>query len=252
MKTLKLTAVLCFVLASSVWAGSLPTKKNSSYGDSPGFAATVCLDSGGLETACGGSNVAITEVPFINSNFDHWVFEFEIDNLGDFGLTLTPATNCGNPSCTFDDAGAFVLDPDATAVNIITDLPVTPSCAEIGSSTVEVQVSGNTLFVPCGSDSVGTSTVNVSANNVFFNFPNGGNGLDVFVAEPVAGTASPPSSPLTALAGDTNACTSLSEPLCIGPAVATTPEPGSFVLVGSGLVAVVWLWRRRASSTGKS
>jgi len=213
MKTLKLTGLLCFVLASSMWA-KVPVRGNSTYGIFETPEGTQPFGSEISEfTFC--ATTPDTD-PCPNTN-NMYIFEYLINSQID-SLTLT-----------------------ATAP-IDSDLNRAP-----GFGIYECEDTSSTPPVPCSDPSFNSdfqpglpgSPDEFTAGNVFqqdktitFSFAPGFNnvGLVLYVAED---SASLPSTPTP----------------CIDCAVPTaTPEPGSFVLLGSGLVAVAWLGRRRFAS----
>lgn len=143
-------SAICLLMAGSVWA-SVPGKRNSSYGSIAPLTdfQTFCLNqNGNVAASCPG---AITEQSYIASNDSTLhVFDYQVGNLSEFTLTLTPSSG------SFSDFGYFSCDTGPVA---------------------------------CGNDpnAVGAS-VDQNGAAVKFTVPGAGNGLVFYVVETDDGT----------------------------------------------------------------
>jgi len=239
MKTLKLTGLLCFVLASSMWA-KVPVKGNSSYGNA---VPTVdsCLDANGNPLGgspdplgiCSGAPVGSQMFAASSPSSDYMVFDYKINGFDSYSLEIE---NTANP---FVDFGFYTI-PESDAAD----------CTGGGTS----KITG--ILVYCGADPstfaqvpsidptdptrdpVSPNFLNPPVSDVTFTIPAQGDGLVFFVLED--GTFSTDSN------GDP-VFTPASTPRI--KLSTTVPEPGSLVLLTSVILLLVHLGRRRWRAT---
>jgi len=254
MKILTISSLLFIVLASSMWASkiSIPTKKNSDYG----VDATIdcgdkeCADqsSMNLHSFLGGS---IEEQTLCSSSlFDSgagcvdsagnrtgenaaYVFVYQIDqsasNLTLTGLTAFDSTKqTGFNSLDTGFFGAMTCEEDFTK-------PVHPLlCVISGDFPADFSFnpgSGDGKFLSSAGD------IDPEPTSISLDFNVNPKGLAFYVEED--STTGVPSIPLPCLDGT-----------CAAPVV--SPEPGSFALLGSALLAAFWVGRRRFGASSQT
>lgn len=232
MKTLKLTVLLWFVLTSSVWGSSFPTKGNSHYGSVGLNASTFCLNADGSE-ASNQSDCAlapITEQTFSSpSSQPNFVFDYTINSMSSYVFTLTNSTD------EFLDFGAFIpgpgtIDCAGDTVSQVNPEPTETNCGPDPNSLPTVPTVSPALTFD---SSTGMLTSPVSEVSV--DVKTGGKGLVFFVLEagtvdPITGQPDPPST-----SPDVN----------LSPLTSTVPEPGSWVLLASVMLLLVGFGGRR-------